>query len=161
MAENNGQTDMLTLSKAEKMSVITTAALALVFIAAAWVTYSINVPFVLAISLGCIGGLIHELFQSGGKVLFFARKEDGLYLGSLGGMVLGGVSGLLSSHAVAGTDPAQLQALAYDAFLAGVGMKGLMEAATGTAVTTTDQGTRPPVVSPLPDVPERVQPPTF
>jgi hypothetical protein len=132
------------LSPIERMSVVVTCALALICIAAAWIGYAARAPFAMAVAVGCIGGLVHELFQSGGTVLFFVRREDGLYLGSLAGILLGGVSGLLSAHGVVTADAVQLQGVAYDAFFAGVGLKGLAEAAAGRSVPAREQ--TPPAI---------------
>lgn len=158
MAAANSENDTA-LTPAERRSVLITVGLSLAFIATAWISYAQQVPFVLALSLGCIGGLFHELFQSGGKMLFFTKKEDGLYLGALTGMLLGGVSGSLAARGVS-ADAAQLQALAYEAFLAGVGLKGLTEAAAGTAVSVANVG-QPEIAKSLPEAPTRVQPPAF
>src|SRR6266571_4605190 len=35
----------------------------------------------LAVAVGGLGGLAHEIAQSGGKILFFERKLDGFYIG--------------------------------------------------------------------------------
>lgn len=49
----------------------------------------------LAASVGALGGLTHEIAQSGGKIMFFEKEEGGMYLGSLAGAVLGAVAGIL------------------------------------------------------------------
>src|ERR1700730_3320588 len=99
----------------------------------------------LAVSVGGLGGLAHEFAQSGGKILFFERKEDGFYIGSTAGVVLGAVAGLLAvqgllvhpaaqqSLAAGATKPQQPDAiqLIYTAFLAGLALKGVAEAAGG------------------------------
>ena len=125
---------MLGLTRSEELSVAATGALALILIAVAWWNYNQN-AFAMAISLGCVGGLMHELAQSGGKVLFFAKKDDGVYLGSVSGMMLGGISGMIAAHAIP-VSPAgpEFQNLAYETFMAGLGLKGLAEAAAGNAV---------------------------
>ncbi len=94
----------------------------------------------LAISMGAIGGLVHEFFQSGGKILFFKPADDGVYLGSVAGMILGAVAGILYVRGELGnlTNPAtdvNQQQLAIDLFLAGLGLKGVAEAAAGHQVT--------------------------
>ncbi len=35
----------------------------------------------LAVSAGALGGLVHEIAQSGSKIVFFQSHEDGMYLG--------------------------------------------------------------------------------
>ena len=127
---------MAGLTRSEKHSVAWTGGLAFVLIITASWSYNQN-AFVLAISLGCVGGLMHELAQSGGKVLFFTKKDDGLYLGSVSGMMLGGISGVMAVHAIPAPQTGQelfFQNLAYETFMAGLGLKGLVEAAAGTAV---------------------------
>jgi hypothetical protein len=158
---NDNQSSLFSLSPVEKTAVIATGVLALVTVAMAWIGFAFHSAFVMAFFLGCVGGLMHELFQSGGKVLFFEKKEDGLYLGALAGMLLGGVSGLLSARSVDSANVLQFNALAYDAFLAGMGMKGLAEAAAGSAVSKTDSALAPKVLASLPTAPASVQPPNF
>jgi len=158
MAGNNS---LFSLSPVERLSVMATAVLAVVALVSASVAYAWSSTFVLAFALGSIGGLVHELFQSGGKILFFVKKEDGLYMGALAGMVLGGVSGIIAARSIMPVDAAQLQSLAYDTFLAGVGMKGLAEAAAGSAVSKA--GTAPATGGPasLPAAPATVAPAPF
>ena len=125
---------MLGLTRSEELSVVATGALALILIAVAWWNFNYN-AFAVAISLGCVGGLMHELAQSGGKVLFFEKKDDGVYLGSVSGMMLGGISGMIAAHAIPVPQAGpEFQNLAYETFMAGLGLKGLAEAAAGNAV---------------------------
>src|SRR2546425_7537453 len=90
----------------------------------------------LAVSVGGLGGLVHELAQSGGKILFFQKAADGLYLGSVAGMVLGSVAGLLvvRGHLTGGTADENMVQLAYEVFTAGLALKGVVEAAGGNPV---------------------------
>ena len=95
--------------------------------------------FVLAISMGAVGGLVHEFAQSGGKILFFKKADDGVYLGSISGMILGAVAGILviKGQLVVLENPAMdfsAYELATDVFFAGLGLKGVSEAATGSMV---------------------------
>jgi hypothetical protein len=129
------------LTRTEALSVVATGGLALILIVVAWWNYNQN-AFAVAISLGCVGGLMHELAQSGGKVLFFAKKDDGVYLGSVSGMMLGGISGMIAAHAIPFPQPGpEFQNLAYETFMAGLGLKGLAEAAAGNAVDQKTPGT--------------------
>ena len=113
-------------------------------IIAGWVAnYSIQNAnyFLIAISMGALGGLVHEFAQSGGKILFIQKAEDGYYLGSIAGIVLGAVAGILYIRGeIALLDnPAyevNVNAFAIDVFIAGLGLKGLTEAASGKAVTS-------------------------
>jgi hypothetical protein len=113
--------------------------------------------FIQAIAAGALGGLFHEIAQSGGKIFFMQKREDGLYLGSLTGMVLGSVAGLILLQGF--LPPARLcetntngtpeagcvefnrkagnvanVRLILEIFLAGMALKGVAEAATGQEV---------------------------
>jgi hypothetical protein len=90
----------------------------------------------LAISVGGAGGLVHEIFQSGGKLLFFSRKIDGIYLGSLTGVFMGAVAGVLTvrGNLVGATTLNNTADLTYQIFTAGLALKGVVEAFTGVAV---------------------------
>jgi len=94
---------------------------------------------VLAASVGGLGGLVHEIAQSGGKILFFQKHQDGMYLGAVSGIVLGAVAGVLvvRGHLIASVaDIPSVSAtqLSYEVFFAGLGLKGVAEAAGGNAV---------------------------
>jgi len=126
-------------SRFEFVSIAVTVAAAIACLIIAWFSY-LRLPGVLAISLGCLGGLTHEFAQSGGKILFFESKEDGFYVGSLAGLVLGGVAALLVVRGFLTNDVVELQRtdyvnLSYEAFMAGLGLKGIVEATAGTPVT--------------------------
>lgn len=96
----------------------------------------------LAVAVGGLGGLTHEIAQSGGKILFFQRKLDGFYLGSLAGVILGAVAGLLAARgmivnpdvAKVGAQPGPIP-LIFEVFFAGLALKGVAEAAGGQAVS--------------------------
>jgi len=92
----------------------------------------------LAVSVGGLGGLVHEIAQSGGKILFFERKLDGFYIGSAAGSVLGAVAGLLAIRGliINPSTPITATQIVYEAFLAGMALKGITEAAGGQAVPT-------------------------
>lgn len=145
----------------------------------------------LGVAAGGIGGLVHEFGQSGGKLLFFKRAEDGIYLGAVAGMFMGMVVGALSvqglftqqpppgnqaqASAAVGTPnagqptqqqgPAPRQPLAveafYSAFLAGLALKGFAEAVGGQRPVS--QGTAPTTAGPLMtiDLPATPVPPTL
>ena len=100
----------------------------------------------LGIAAGGIGGLVHEFGQSGGKLLFFKRAEDGIFLGALAGMFMGMVAGALSVQGLFSQAPAPVTAqrpLAveafYTAFLAGLALKGFAEAVGGARPTDTSR----------------------
>lgn len=128
------------LSSLEKISVIITLGLVVVLGILAWLSAQHVWWLWLAASVGALGGLVHEIAQSGGKILFFQKHDDGLYLGALAGMVLGAVAGILviRGHLVFSTTGASLSAgtiqISYEVFTAGLALKGVTEAAGGNAV---------------------------
>lgn len=122
-------------------------------------TSNVNIwSLYLAAAVGALGGLAHEIAQSGGKILFFERRADGFYIGSLAGIVLGAVAGILSARLLF-TDPHPTMSaaqLTYETFLAGLALKGVVEAAGGQAVgLTTNQ---PAPIQPLGSQ-QQLQPP--
>ena len=132
---NNGWTPT------ERNSLIGT--LCLTVLAIVVTVYSIDYEeyFLLAISMGAIGGLVHEFAQSGGKILFFKKAEDGYYLGSISGMVLGAVAGILvvKGQLILLDNPetyVNVYQLATDVFFAGLALKGVAEAAAGNEVSS-------------------------
>jgi hypothetical protein len=105
-----------------------------------------------ALSAGAIGGFLHEFVQSKGKILFIQQKEDGLYLGSISGLILGMIAGLLTyggltgvltdatnvtfssfSNVQASAQPPHLEYLVFQSLIAGLALKGVSEAATSPA----------------------------
>ena len=72
-------------------------AMLLVVIAFAWYGYW---KVILAISLGALGGLLHEFAQSSGRFFMPGKQDDGaFYLGSLGGVFVGAIAGILAIQA--------------------------------------------------------------
>lgn len=95
--------------------------------------------FILAISMGAVGGLLHEFVQSGGKIFFFQKEEDGIYLGSISGIILGVIAGTIFFRGELDllNDPSHdinVYQFAIDVFFAGLGLKGVAEAASGVSV---------------------------
>ena len=135
-------------SRYAAISIAVTAAIVvglavLASIATHQVSLNASSPWViwLAVAVGGLGGLSHEFAQSGGKILFFQRKVDGFHLGSLAGMILGAVAGLLAvrglvltPNAVAPTGQTGPLAIIFEVFFAGLALKGVAEAAGGQAV---------------------------
>lgn len=123
------------MSTEERLSLIVTFAVGVG--AAILATLSVQNGWVLwlAVSAGGLGGLVHEIAQSGGKILFFQKQQDGLYLGSLAGVVLGAVAGVLvvRGHLLGANDVGMVQ-LSYEVFTAGLALKGVTEAAGGNPV---------------------------
>lgn len=139
----------------EQLSAVTTSVAVLVVGIGAIIP---SILYVQAASAGALGGLVHEIAQSGGKFFFIQKRKDGLYLGSLTGMVLGSISGLLILQGFLPTSqvcptadiPQELESqcqefvdrgqkaantpLILEMFLAGVALKGISEAAVGNEV---------------------------
>lgn len=86
----------------------------------------------IAIGAGGIGGLIHELAQSKGKMLFIKKYDDGVYLGSISGIILGIVAGILMlQNQITSDQPIEtvkLTKATFDAFIAGLALKGVVDA---------------------------------
>lgn len=124
------------LSSTDIWSIIITVVFGITLVILAYISATRGWVLGLAVTVGGVGGLIHEIAQSGGKILFFERKADGFYLGSAAGAVLGGVAGLLAVRGLI-IDPAASPgtvALIYDSLLAGMALKGITEAAGGQAI---------------------------
>ena len=128
------------LNSMEKLSIISTVTMVVLLALLAWASTHNNWLFWLAASVGAIGGLVHEIAQSGGKIMFFQREEDGTYLGSLAGAILGAVAGILVARGdllAAGAETALTVTktqLTYEVFMAGLALKGVTEAAGGNPV---------------------------
>ena len=91
--------------------------------------YAGNIPTV-ALSAAALGGFLHEIIQSGGSVAFPKSYADGFYLGSVYGLLLGIVAGMLFLEAT----PTGLKVDAVfvsQVFFAGLALKGVSEAAGG------------------------------
>lgn len=91
-----------------------------------------------AIGAGGLGGLIHELAQSKGKILFIKKYDDGVYLGSISGIILGLVAGILMLQNQITSDQtietAKLTKATFDAFIAGLALKGVVDATSSEPV---------------------------
>lgn len=93
----------------------------------------------LAITAGAIGGVGHEVAQSSGNIVLPGKQEpdssgkkppdNEFYLGSLSGLFLGGIAGVLILSA---TSEAGLS-LGLTAFTAGLALKGVSEAVSTVA----------------------------
>jgi hypothetical protein len=84
---------------------------------------------VTAISVGALGGIVHEVAQSSGKVIIPKpdEKSGDVYLGGLFGLIAGGVAGLLVVQGLPDVAPISNSWLSQF-FLAGLGLKGFSEA---------------------------------
>lgn len=133
------------LTKTDVWSIIATVAIGVALAFVAYFSARQQAWIAIALSVGALGGLVHEIAQSGGKILFFERKLDGMYLGSLAGAVLGAVAGLLAVRGLI-IDPAAAPSatqLVYEALIAGIALKGITEAAGGQALPPGSQSVTP------------------
>lgn len=109
---------------------------------------NLTTVFRLAISSGALGGLVHEVFQSGGKFAMPQLQQPqnksksqvdsqnaSWYLGSISGLLFGAVAGLLLAQNI--TPPSGAVAFAAQAFFAGLALKGVAEAAVDTQAKKT------------------------
>jgi hypothetical protein len=138
------------LTSGERLSLLYTSGFSVAFLIVALLTTSWNFLILHTIAVGSLGGLVHEFAQSQGKIFFFRKEKDGLYLGSLTGMILGTVAGLLVIRSyiqppISGEPPSNAAAteqatqnhqpfglaLSLEIFFAALGLKGVAEAATG------------------------------
>jgi uncharacterized protein DUF4257 len=128
----------ITLTRSERFSVFVTISVFVALVAVAWVSASNGWVLALALSVGGLGGLIHELAQSRGKILFFSKQDDGIYLGTIAGVVLGAVAGVLTVRGflLEGSETTfeGTVKVTYEVFLAGLALKGVVEAAGGSPV---------------------------
>ena len=139
------------MSGSEIVSMIVTLALAVGLGVLATITakqFNLGSPRVLwlAIAVGGLGGLAHEIAQSRGTILLVERKADGIYLGAIAGVILGAVAGLLAVKGLLispATQPSATQ-LIYEAFIAGLALKGITEAAGGQALPAPPTNTAKP-----------------
>jgi hypothetical protein len=123
------------LSPGERISVASTVGAVLLAVGLATASAHYGWTLALVASVGALGGLAHEVAQSGGKIWWFQKHADGLYIGSLAGMVLGAVAGVLVVKGHLGElSTVSTVELTYDAFVSGLALKGVVEAAGGNPV---------------------------
>jgi hypothetical protein len=130
-------TDPNALTKTDIWSIVTTVAIAVALVILAYISAGKGWWIGIAAAVGALGGLVHEMAQSGGKILFFERKADGFYIGAIAGAVLGAVAGLMTIHGLlvdGGIPPGGATQLVYEALIAGMALKGVTEAAGGQAM---------------------------
>lgn len=89
------------------------------------------------LTAGALGGFLHEYVQSKGTVLFIAKKEDGLYLGSITGLILGAVAGLFVLEGNI-NNTQEMVPIFLESIIAGLALKGVSEAATGSPKESED-----------------------
>ena len=70
-----------------------------------WPSHSSGWIIWLGLAAGGLGGILHEFAQSGGKLLVTKREADGIYLGSLTGLLLGMLAGVLAVQGLFSSAP--------------------------------------------------------
>src|SRR5262245_41206803 len=75
--------DSNALTNMDKWSIAITFAAAVALGIVAYISAGRGWWIGIAAACGALGGLVHEMAQSGGKILFFERKSDGFYLGAM------------------------------------------------------------------------------
>ena len=136
-AASTPATDANGLTKTDIWSIVITVAIAIALVILAYISAGNGWWIGIAAAVGALGGLVHEMAQSGGKILFFERKADGFYLGAVAGAVLGAVAGLMTIRGLLASGvapPAGTTSLVYEALIAGIALKGVTEAAGGAPV---------------------------
>jgi len=139
--------DYLAITRGQTRDVAITIAIGLGTAVAAYLAATRGDVMTLAASMGALGGLSHEIAQSHGKILFFREAEDGIYIGSIASLVLGAIAGLLVArglvtHAPGVAPPTvDLLQLKFEAFFAGLGLKGILDAAGSQPPSNLPKGT--------------------
>ena len=127
--------DYLAITRGQTRDVAITIAIGLGTALAAYLAATRGDVMTLAASMGALGGLSHEIAQSHGKILFFREADDGIYIGSIASLVLGAIAGLLVARGLVAHAPGSaplpidLMQLKFEAFFAGLGLKGILDAA--------------------------------
>jgi len=91
--------------------------------------------FVVAVSAGALGGLAHEIVQSGGKFILPGTDESNNFcLGGLVGIIEGGVAGLLAYQGLLGTKAGVIvtMQLVVASIAGGFALKGISDAPNPT-----------------------------
>lgn len=102
----------------------------LIAIVWAFTSYFAAHAFLVAVSAGALGGLAHEIVQSGGKYILPNTDQKGNFcLGGLMGIITGGTAGLLTYQGLLGTAPVTVSMkLLVEALIAGLAVKGIADA---------------------------------
>jgi uncharacterized membrane protein YccC len=134
LTENLSLTDKVVTALNNKAGLIgTIVALAVIL---GLIIYAIPVQnwLLLAISVGALGGLVHEIAQSQGQYMTPHTDTSGNFvLGGLMGLVNGGIAGLLLMQSQPTTQ--NLVPFMIEVFLAGLALKGVNDAVNPPAKT--------------------------
>jgi protein-S-isoprenylcysteine O-methyltransferase Ste14 len=122
------------LKPSPRMSIVLTLiATTVIAVMAVWADSTGNLLWT-AVTIGAIGGLVHEIAQSKGTAFFpdtdnSQQKKNGeSYLGGLLGILLGGAAGLVALSVSNAPTSVSTQMIAT-AFAAGVALKGIADSA--------------------------------
>jgi len=127
---------------------IATAVSVVVTVIVAVLGYSQQYVVATIVAVAALGGIVHEIAQTGGKFMLPGMDADNpknVYLGGLYGLIAGGVAGLLlvqgSSTPVVtqGATSGLTATLLSEAFLAGLALKGVSEAVADQTVSPPTQ----------------------
>lgn len=123
----------MVLTTEDKKNLYTTVGLTILFLIIAIISYLGNTLIGLAISVGALGGILHEIVQSDGKILTPKYKEnEGVFLGTVYGLIVGAAVGLLAIQGIP-EGRAVSRDLMIQIFSAGLALKGISESAAGRA----------------------------
>ncbi len=91
----------------------------------------------LSIVVGSVGGLIHDLIQNKAIILYPKTTTEGIYLGWILGIIMGGAAGFIAyTSGVVSTNSFDPKLLSVP-FTAGIALKGVVDAAATTSADTT------------------------
>jgi len=88
----------------------------------------------LSVVVGSVGGLIHDLIENKAIVLYPSSSTEGIYIGWMLGIILGGAAGFIAY--ASGVIPTNFDAkLLLAPFTAGIALKGVIDSATNTSAS--------------------------
>jgi hypothetical protein len=123
----------VSLIPSPRMSIVLTLiATTVIAVIAVWADSTENLLWT-AVTVGAIGGLVHEIAQSKGTAFFPdtdnpQQNKNESYLGGLLGILLGGAAGLVALSVSSAPTSVSIQMIAT-AFAAGVALKGIADSA--------------------------------
>ncbi len=122
------------LDKGKRYHQPVTILIPLLLAAFGFMGYLLNSFLLWSIVMGSLGGIIHDLVQNKGIVLYPADTQEGVYLGLGLGAFLGAVSGFIAYATFAA--PIALDARSLVIPLTwGLGLKGVIDGATNKVTT--------------------------
>ena len=104
----------------------------------------------LGVVVGCVGGIIHDLVQNKAIILYPKTSDEGVYIGWILGVILGGAAGFIAIASGVASTAFNAQSLLAP-FTAGIALKGITDAAANASakdvpeVKPTANASAPPV----------------